>query len=295
MKNKKLAIIISIALMVIVVLSTTLWLLFKDNNKVRTTENTYTAYVNINPLIKLSFKVSCQNDDCTEPIITDTELVNEDAKRVYKDLVLENKTLKESIGLLASTVKDNDIAFKEVHIYTNYDNENEFKIDSVDYEIKLDVKKDEELKQVIDELITEDANKKTKEILVPVGFSKVTADNKLWAIDFKPLEHEELFTSMKHKFKETNLYGKTYKYVKVTVQGPAEIIDTLPEQYLATEKLEGTSYIYGKIDTTGLNIGIHNIQLKFYSTIENVEVLTPSINGQIEIVDWDDKPIVELD
>lgn len=295
MKNKKLAIIISIVLMVIVVASTTLWLLFKDNNKVRTTENTYTAYVNINPLIKLSFKVSCQNDDCTEPIITDTELVNEDAKRVYKDLVLENKSLKESIQLLANTVKDNDIAFKEVHIYTNYDNENEFKIDSVDYEIKLDIKKDEEFEQVIDELITEDANKKTKEILVPISFSKNTADNKLWAIDFTPLEHKELFVSMKHKFKETDLYGKTYMYAKVIVQGPAEIIDTLPEQYLATEKLEGTSYIYGLQDTTGLGIGTYNIPLKFYSTIDGVEVLTPSIDGQIKIVDWDDKPIVELD
>ena len=282
MKNKKLAIIISIAVMIIVAVSTTLWLLFKDNNKVRTTENTYTAYVNINPLIKLSFKVSCQNDDCTEPIITDTELVNEDAKRVYKDLVLENKSLKESIQLLASTVKDNDIAFKEVHIYTNYDNENEFKIDSVDYEIKLDVKKDEE-------------NKKSKEILVPISFSKNTADNKLWAIDFTPLEHKELFVSMKHKFKETDLYGKTYMYAKVIVQGPAEIIDTLPEQYLATEKLEGTSYIYGLQDTTGLGIGTYNIPLKFYSTIDGVEVLTPSIDGQIKIVDWDDKPIVELD
>ena len=171
MKNKKLIITISVLVMIIIVVSTILWLIFKDN-KVRTTQNTYTAYVSINPLIKLTFKVSCQNDDCTEPIITDTELINEDAKKVYKDLVLENKTLKESIELLASTVKDNDIAFKEVHIYTNYENEEEFKIDSIDYEIKLDIKKNEEFEQKIAQLITEDANKKTKEILVPISFSK---------------------------------------------------------------------------------------------------------------------------
>lgn len=293
MKNKKLAIIISIALMVIVVASTTLWLLFKDNNKVRTTENTYTAYVNINPLIKLSFKVSCQNDDCTEPIITDTELVNEDAKRVYKDLVLENKSLKGSIQLLVSTVKNNDIAFNKVHIYTNYDNEDEFKIDSVDYEIKLDVKKDEELKQVIDELIIKEANKKTKEILVPVSFSKSTADNHLWVRDFIPLEYKELFTSISSQDKHS--HTMSYNYVKITVSGPADIIDNLPEKYIISEELYGTSYIYGAVDTTGLEVGTYDLILKFYSGIDDVEVLTPNIKCQLRIVTWDEKPIIELD
>ncbi len=287
MKNKKLAIIISIVLMVIVVASTTLWLLFKDNNKVRTTENTYTAYVNINPLIKLSFKVSCQNDDCTEPIITDTELVNEDAKRVYKDLVLENKSLKESIQLLANTVKDNDIAFKEVHIYTNYDNENEFTIDSIDYEIKLDIKKDEEFKQVIDSLITEDANKKTKEILVPVTYSKYTAEHKLGINDFTPLEHEELFTRLEYKFDEENVTAQPFVYIKITVEGLANIIDTLPEQYIMSK--ESSADISGLIDTTGLDIGTYKLPIKFISKIDGIEILTPSIECQLKIVSWDDR------
>lgn len=294
MKNKKLAIIISIAVMIIVVASITLWLLFKDNNKVRTTENTYTAYVNINPLIKLSFKVSCQNDDCTEPIITDTELVNEDAKRVYKDLVLENKSLKESIQLLANTVKDNNIAFKEVHIYTNYDNENEFKIDSVDYEIKLDIKKDEEFEQVIDQLITEDENKKTKEISVPVTYPKSLHDRGLSPTNLKPLEHEELFIrdyvivaeSDNDKIPSLRM---PVTHIKITVLGPAEVIDTLPDKYALND--EHDSLIYALIDATGLDKGTHTLPMKFHTKdLDNVEVITPSIECQFEIVAKEDMP-----
>ena len=292
MKNKKLAIIISIALMVIVVASTTLWLLIKGNNKVRTTENNYTAYVNINPLIKLSFKVSCQNDDCTEPIITDTELANEDAKRVYKNLVLENKSLKESIQLLASTVKDNDIAFKEIHIYTNYDNENEFKIDSVDYEIKLDIKKDEELKQVIDSLITEDANKKTKEILVPLTYDKSLYDSGFFPTKLKPLEHEELFVTSFDILGESdneNIPSLRTRniHVKITVSGPAEVIDTLPDKYEINDGID--SLIYAIFETKGLGEGTYTLPLKFItSKLDDVEILTPSIKCQFDILPKED-------
>ena len=288
MKNKKLAIIISIALMVIVVVSTTLWLVFKENSKVRTTENTYTAYININPLIKLSFKVSCQNDDCTEPIITDTELINEDAKKVYKELTLENKSLKESIELLANTVKDNDIAFKEVHIYTNYDNENEFKIDSVDYEIKLDVKKDEELKQVIDELIIEDANKKTKEILVPIAYPRSIYDADLSCANIELLEHEELYVTKTKIFDSGDgvVPDLVYDvpYIKITVSGSAEVIDNLPDEYHEDDD----PHIYAYIDITNLNLGTHNFSMQIINPIENVEVLTPSIESKCIMVSKDD-------
>lgn len=288
MKNKKLVIIISALVMIVAIASITLWLLFKDQNENNKTESTFTAYVDINPLIKLNFKVTCDKDNnCSNPVVTDSELINEDAKTIYKDLVLKDKSLSETIELLANTVKDNDIAFKEVHIYTNYDNENEFKIDSVDYEIKLDVKKDEELKQVIDELITEDANKKIKEILVPVTYSKYTAEHKLGINDFTPLEHEELFTRLEYKFDEENVTAQPFVYIKITVEGLANIIDTLPEQYIMSK--ESSADISGLIDTTGLDIGTYKLPIKFISKIDGIEILTPSIECQLKIVSWDDR------
>lgn len=281
-------IILSVLLVLITAVATIFAILMPKEKS-----NVYSAYVDINPLIKLDFKVSCKNDKCEAPVVVGYEFMNDDAKEIYKDLFIKDKPLKETIELLATTVKGNNIAFKEVHIYTNYNNEEEFKIDSIDYEIKLDIKKNEEFEQEIAQLITEDANKKTKEILVPVSFSKSTADNHLWIRDFIPLEYKELFTSISSQDKHS--YAMSYNYVKIMVSGPADIINNLPEKYIISEELYGTSYIYGMVDTTGLEVGTYDLILQFYSDIDGVEVLTPNIKCQLKIVTWDEKPIVDLE
>lgn len=259
-----------------------------DNTK----EEFYTAYISINPLVKLTFKVSCQNDECSEPKITASELINEDAKIIYKELEFKDKTLKETVELLASTVKDNEIAFKEVHIYTNYDKEDEFKVDNSDYEIILDIKENEALEQSIDKLIVEEANKKKKEILVPVTYPKSLHDRGLGPTNLKPLEHEELFVKEYEIIAESdNAQIPSLRipltYVKITVLGPAEVIDALKEKY----DIRDGSYIYGLIDATGLDKGTYTLPMQFnIKGIENVEVITPSIECQIEIVSQEEMP-----
>lgn len=260
-----------------------------DNTK----EEIFTAYVDINPLIKLNFKVTCNKDNnCSSPVVTDSELINEDAKTIYKDLVLKDKSLSETIELLASTVKNNNIAFKEVHIYTNYDNENEFKIESVDYEIKLDVKKDEELKQVIDELIIEEANKKTKEILVPLTYDKSLYDSGFFPTKLKPLEHEELFVTSFDILGESdneNIPSLRTRniHVKITVSGPAEVIDTLPDKYEINDGID--SLIYAIFDTKGLGEGTYTLPLKFItSKLDDIKILTPPIKCQFDILPKED-------
>lgn len=274
MKNKKLIFIISAVVMIVAIASITLWLVFKDKIDNNVTESIYTAYVDINPLIKLNFKVTCDKDNnCSIPVVTDSELINEDAKKVYKDLVLKDKTLKETIELLGNTVKNNDISFKEVHIYTNYDNDNEFNVDSVDYEIVLDVKEDKELEQVIDELLEEKENTTTKDIIIPMRFPKEVLEHpfELQVLHdcqfFKLMEHPELYVS--------------YARIKVTISGPAKILDPLPED---TSIEEFDFYIRAYMDVKDFTLGEHIVDLNITSNNPDVKIMSPtSIKVKYEV------------
>ena len=243
-------------------------------------------------MIKISFNVSCKNDECTEPKIIGTELINEDAKIIYKELEFKDKTLKETIELLINTVKDNGIAFKEVRIYTNYDHKDEFKIDSVDYEIVLDIKEDKILEEVIDKLVIDDANKKKKEVLVPVTYPKSLRDMGLSPVYLKPLEHEELFVKEYEVIAESDneqipSLRMPLTYVRIIVLGSSEIIDNLKDKY----DFRDDAYIYGFIDTTGLGEGVHTLPLEFFvKGIDDIEIITPSIECQFEILSEEDMP-----
>lgn len=293
--SKKWIIIPSILLVIIGITLSLILFVFNCNDEhtyIGNNEHTYIAYVDINPLIKLNFKVSCDKDNnCSNPIVSDYELINEDAKTIYKDLVIKDKPLKETIELLANTVKDKDIVFKEIHIYSNYDKEEDFKVESTDYNITFDAKTDEDLEQFIDELVVKKENTITKEIIVPVEYPIATHNKGLAALEMKPLEHEELFT-----VSEVNDYTGVRKHcIKVTVSGHTDIIDTLSNDCsmpitpvpgnTTTEK--GPS-IYGLLDTSELGIGTHNTKLNFKSSINGLEVLTPPIECQVKIVTFED-------
>lgn len=291
--SKRWSIILSILVVSIIILIIVLSMNGKlISKKSQENETSYIAYVDINPLIKLNFKVSCDKDNnCSDPIVTDYELINDDAKIIYKDLVIKEKTLKETIELLTNTVKDKDIVFKEVHIYSNYDKEEDFKVESTDYNITFDTKTDEDLEQFIDELVVKKENTITKEIIVPVEYPIATHNKGLAALEMKPLEHEELFT-----VSEVNDYTGVRKHcIKVTVSGHTDIIDTLSNDCSApitpvpgnTTTEKGPS-IYGLLDTSELGIGTHNTKLNFKSSINGLEVLTPPIECQVKIVTFED-------
>ena len=104
MNKKKLVIILS-AVAVIIIIGVILGILLLNDEDVpkeiqEDQVNTYTAYVSINPLIKLEFEEKCtitkitnvdgevqENMACDDPIVTDYVLVNEDAQNIYKDIV----------------------------------------------------------------------------------------------------------------------------------------------------------------------------------------------------------------
>ena len=145
MSKKKLVIILS-AVAVIIIIGVILGILLLNDEDVpkeiqEDQVNTYTAYVSINPLIKLEFEEKCTitkitNDDgevqenmaCDDPIVTDYVLVNEDAQNIYKDVDFSktNGVLSEVLDLIAQTARDNNVVFDTVDVYSDYSTINEY-------------------------------------------------------------------------------------------------------------------------------------------------------------------------
>ncbi len=121
-------------IIVAVILTITIGIVFsnKSNNKVsmnvKVKEKTfnYTAYIKINPLIKISFTRTCtyngKKKNCTNPIVKEYELINDDAKFIYKDinLLASTKKLNEVLLMICKIAKDKNILFTSVDIYSNW-------------------------------------------------------------------------------------------------------------------------------------------------------------------------------
>ena len=80
------------------------------------------VYININPLIKVEYKETCINKECSEPIVAKYDLVNKDAKSIYKDInLLKNgNRLNNVIFLVCEIANEKNIAFDEIDLYTNW-------------------------------------------------------------------------------------------------------------------------------------------------------------------------------
>lgn len=133
--NKNL--VIGIGIVLIIILIGAVCLFNKKNNNMNEKllkEGTYTMYVKINPLVKLTFKEThyeCKSDTgkmtvCSENSfkVLDFEMLNNDAKEIYNDLVFKDLTLLDSLILLCDTARDNDIGFESLEITSNYEFDN---------------------------------------------------------------------------------------------------------------------------------------------------------------------------
>jgi len=125
-KNKK--ILISLIIVIFIIALTVggvLYLNSKTKDEEKEPEvitSNYTAYVNINPLIKLEYTITYKDGNFDDPIVTKYELINDDANDIYKDIDLLgiNKNLDDVLLLIVETAKENNIVFDDVTIYTNW-------------------------------------------------------------------------------------------------------------------------------------------------------------------------------
>lgn len=125
-KNKKFLIYIACVLILAILIVGGIWLFKREpaDSKVtseqKETKNNYIAYIKINPLVKLELSQTCKNNNCSEPIITNYNLINDDAKEMYKDIDFKDKSLLDIIPILADTVYNNGINFNNISIQTDW-------------------------------------------------------------------------------------------------------------------------------------------------------------------------------
>lgn len=161
MKNiPKKYIYIAIAVIVIVLIIGAI-LLFslnngkKENKEIEPTVSIYNAYVSINPLVKLTFTVSCKEDECDNPKVVNYELVNDDAKEIYKDTELKNKELSKAISLLIKTAEEKGITFDKVEYYSDWDNKDYFKDEDYFSKLSFTITNKKELEDTVKENVKE--------------------------------------------------------------------------------------------------------------------------------------------
>ena len=130
-KNKKILICVITTLILISLIVGGIFLFSKDDaekTQNKETTNNYVAYVKINPLIKIEYSQTCNQNTCNDPVVTKYELINDDAKDIYKDIDLigTNNKLYDVLTLISKTAEDNNIEFENVEIYSNWDNLNNY-------------------------------------------------------------------------------------------------------------------------------------------------------------------------
>lgn len=127
-KNKKFVITAAVlAVIIIAVILTAVFLSRAASEKRELKEETHTAYVKINPLVKLTFKVSYYEDgensekDVQSTEVTAFEPINDDAKRIFENSDLNGKSLTDAIVEIAKTANDAYVSVSEIRINIDWD------------------------------------------------------------------------------------------------------------------------------------------------------------------------------
>lgn len=117
-----------ILLIIILVLVSIIFVLIKNknDNKQETKQETYVAYVKINPLVKLMFDVNykCDKENKCETVdnkITNVDLLNNDAKNIYSNLEYKDKSLESIVASLIDIADQNNKDISKVTITSTYE------------------------------------------------------------------------------------------------------------------------------------------------------------------------------
>ena len=93
----------------------------------------YIAYIKINPSIKLDYSRKCteysdKTIKCDEPIVEEYELVNEDAKEMFKDvdLLSEDKNLYNVINNICNKAREKGVEIKDIEIKSDWNEINTY-------------------------------------------------------------------------------------------------------------------------------------------------------------------------
>jgi len=136
MKNQKILLTTSIVIIVAIIVIFILFVVGNDaknkesnfGDNIITSDQVYEMYISINPIVKISFKeryLKCENEELNNKCnlsteITEYELVNDDAKDIYKDIDFYEKDIIEVIPKMVDAVNNSNINFTTINIITNW-------------------------------------------------------------------------------------------------------------------------------------------------------------------------------
>lgn len=130
-KNKKF-IIVFCSIVLLIVGALVIFFIMNGNKKDEKVlkKEMHTMYVKINPLVKLTFELSyyeCLDENgektiCGESsqLVTDYQLINDDAKEFYKEMDFKGKDVMNVVIALCDTARDNNIGFNSLEITSDY-------------------------------------------------------------------------------------------------------------------------------------------------------------------------------
>ncbi len=195
--KKKLIICSSIVVALILIIILFVLLFNNQNNKIskdtkEVEQKTYTMYIKINPLVKLEFKEEykmCKDKKGKEYVcrdlsylVTDFELINDDAKDIYKNLNFKEKDLAQVLAMLCDEARDNNIGFESLEVTSDNKNISEELIkkyieENSKYETVYTVYVN--FKEYIDEdkIVDDDTQKEFKVTFDTDGGSKIDSVN----------------------------------------------------------------------------------------------------------------------
>ena len=125
MQKNKLIVIILIILVIVLSVVGFIFIKDKDIKKMETKKETYYAYVKINPLVKLTFDINYEcsdknNCNVKSNKVTNVDLLNDDAKSIYANLIYKDKKLEEVVASLIDVADENNKDISNVLLSSTY-------------------------------------------------------------------------------------------------------------------------------------------------------------------------------
>lgn len=124
-----------------------------QESKIEPVVSSFELYIEVNPIVKLDFNTYCIDKICDKAIVTNFELVNNDAKEIFKETNFNNMELREAISLIyRATIENKEL--DTMVLYTTWTNENYW--DNFQYKEKIDyrVLDSNEFSKIVEELTT---------------------------------------------------------------------------------------------------------------------------------------------
>ena len=119
----------------------------------------YVAYIKINPSIKLDYSYTCTiysdgTEECNNPKVKNYELINDDAKKIFKDIYLlqNSSNLINVIELICRKTEESGISFNNINIQSDWNRLNDYLKEKkqAKYTITVNYKEKNQLIDIID-------------------------------------------------------------------------------------------------------------------------------------------------